>query len=190
VTDVSPSSKTRWKVPFEWTEELSLLDGGMDRDVSWSDAETDERFQAVVFDSLFSSLDISDIARVTSLGVAEAARTVLASVPGWGCTWRTGWWKLLNYRSEPVGFVLPVTYDDTFRGGRPLGTIFHIGVVPAFRGYGFGRLLLRDATRTLMSNGAYRIFCDTDVTNAPMIHLFESEGWRRLPDRAVPLTAF
>lgn len=169
---------------------MSLLDRGADRDVSWSDAEADERLHAVVADSLAYSPDASDIARMTSLGAAETARTVLASVTGWGCTWRTGWWKLLNYRSEPVGFVLPVTYADTFREGRSLGTIFHIGVVPAFRGYGFGRLLLRDATRTLMSNGAYRIYCDTDITNEPMIHLFESEGWRRLPDREVPLTVF
>jgi hypothetical protein len=38
-----------------------------------------------------------------------------------------------------------------------------------------------------MNGGVRRIFCDTDETNAPMIHLFESEGWGRLPTREVPL---
>jgi ribosomal protein S18 acetylase RimI-like enzyme len=50
-----------------------------------------------------------------------------------------------------------------------------------------GRLLLRRATRLLVEHGVWRIFCDTAETNAPMIHLFEDEGWRRLPRHERPL---
>jgi ribosomal protein S18 acetylase RimI-like enzyme len=94
---------------------------------------------------------------------------------------------VLRYHEDPVGFVLPVRYDVTVRAVAPVGTIFHTGVIPDSRGRGFGRLLLREAVSIFMGSGVRRIFCDTDETNAPMIHLFESEGWGRLPIREVPL---
>ena len=175
------------KIPFEWTEALTLSEEIECHDMSWTSAEKDEGFLEVVAASLAVSLDTLDRARVASWGAIETARHLLASVPEWRCSRDSDWWKMLNYRGEAVGFVLPVTYDDVVRGGRRLGTIFHIGVLPAFRGHGYGRILLREATRTLMDSGAYRIFCDTDIANAPMIHLFQSEGWTQLPNREAPL---
>jgi ribosomal protein S18 acetylase RimI-like enzyme len=155
--------------------------------ISWITSDTDERFVNVVAKSLETSLDASDKAAVRSMGSAIAARTLLQSAPKWQCSREVDWWRLLCYRGEPVGFVLPVTFDVTVRVGLPEGTIFHTGVIPDLRGRGFGRLLLREAVQILMDSGVRRIFCDTDETNAPMIHLFESEGWERLPNREVPL---
>lgn len=50
-------------------------------------------------------------------------------------------------------------------------------------GRGLARLLLRKATQILVDHGVLRIHCDTTAANAPMIHLFESEGWTHLPRR-------
>jgi ribosomal protein S18 acetylase RimI-like enzyme len=95
---------------------------------------------------------------------------------------------------RPAGFVLPVVYEGCSRGGLDEATIYHIGVAPAHRGAGIGRLLLRRATRVLVSHGVWRIFygvwrifCDTPATNEPMIHLFEQEDWTRLPPHEPPI---
>jgi ribosomal protein S18 acetylase RimI-like enzyme len=86
-----------------------------------------------------------------------------------------------------AGFVLPVIYDDCARDGLDEATIYHLGVAPEQRGRGLGRMLLRRATQTLLAHGVWRIFCDTGINNAPMIHLFQREGWSRLPARKKPI---
>lgn len=68
---------------------------------------------------------------------------------------------------QPAGFVLPVTYDGCSRDGLDEATIYHMGVAPAHRGTGLGRLLLRRTTRVLVDHGVWRIFCDTPANNAP-----------------------
>lgn len=175
------------KVPFEWTSGQVLVEREGISEISWITSDTDERFVDVVAKSLAASPDTSDKAAVRSMGSTIAARTLLDAAPKWQCSRESDWWRLLCYRGEPAGFVLPVTIDVMVQAGLPEGTIFHMGVIPEFRGQGFGRLLLREAVRILMDNSVRRIFCDTDETNAPMIHLFETEGWGRLPTREVPL---
>jgi ribosomal protein S18 acetylase RimI-like enzyme len=86
---------------------------------------------------------------------------------------------LLRVRGEAAAFVLPVTYDNCGRDAWDEATIFHMGVLPGHRGRGLGRALLRQATRTLLAHGVWRISCDSAANNAPMIHLFESEQWLR-----------
>jgi ribosomal protein S18 acetylase RimI-like enzyme len=90
-------------------------------------------------------------------------------------------------REQTAGFVLPVTYDGCSRDGLDEATIYHMGVSPAHRGTGIGRLLLRHATRLLVRHGVWRIYCDTPSNNERMIHLFESEGWTRLPAHERPI---
>jgi ribosomal protein S18 acetylase RimI-like enzyme len=175
------------KVPFEWTVGKSILDREPMEGISWITSDADARFVDVVAKCLAASLDTSDRAAVKSLGATTAAHTLLESAPKWEVSREVDWWRLLCYQGETVGFVLPVSFDLTVRAGLPGGTIFHTGVLPDFRSRGFGRLLLREAVRVLTDGGVRRIFCDTDETNGPMIHLFESEGWGRLPIREVPL---
>jgi ribosomal protein S18 acetylase RimI-like enzyme len=175
------------KVPFEWTAEHVIIDRELKAGISWITSDADERFVDVVAKCLAASLDTSDSVAVQSMGSITAARTLLDSAPKWQVSREADWWRLLLYQDVIVGFVLPVTFDVMVRAGVPQGTIFHIGVTPDSRGRGFGRILLREAVRILMGSGVRRIFCDTDETNAPMIHLFESEGWGRLPIREVPL---
>ena len=141
----------------------------------------------MVADVLACSTDASDNAAVEALGAEGAAGKVLK--PPRGYSYRPDWWQVLLFRGSPVGFVLPVTFDGCERDGLDEGTIYHMGVVPIFRGRGFARILLQEATQTLVAHGVWRIHCDTAAANGPMIHLFESEGWRRLPAEQRPVPA-
>jgi ribosomal protein S18 acetylase RimI-like enzyme len=183
----SGSKLTYRKVPFEWYADQAIVLRESAEANSWITSDTDDRFIDVVAQCLAASIDTSDLAAVKSLGSTIAAETLFDSAPKWQVSREVDWWRMLCHRGDPVGFVLPVTFDLMVRTGLSEGTIFHMGVIPEFRGRGFGRLLLREAVRILLSSGVRRIFCDTDETNEPMIHLFESEGWGRLPIREVPL---
>ena len=185
----SAATPTYWKVPFQWEGSQALSDGDEPDGVSWLGAEDDERLSAVVAGVLAASPDPSDAAAVAASGARHAARRLLEATPTWGVSHQSGWWTMLTFRGEVAAFVLPVTYDDRARDGLDEATIFHMGVLPEHRGLGLGRALLRHATRTLVTHGVWRIFCDTGATNDPMIHLFDSEGWHRLPPHERPVSA-
>jgi ribosomal protein S18 acetylase RimI-like enzyme len=178
---------TYWKVPFEWTGSHSLSNAAAPADTSWVTAEDDQRFVGVVAEVLAVSPDASDITNVSAMGSLEAARHLIKAVPDWGFSRKRAWWQLLMIRDEAAGFVLPVTYDNCARDGLDEATIFHMGVVPVHRGRGLGRLLLRQATQTLVDHGVWRIYCDTASNNDPMIHLFQAEGWTQLPPHQQPI---
>jgi GNAT superfamily N-acetyltransferase len=181
------ASATYEKVPFEWEGSKPPPDERVDESVCWLAACDDERFPGIVAQVLAASPDESDQARVERLGAAGAARDLLEAVPQWGLSYRPEWWEMVAVGEEPVGFVLPVIYDNTSRDGLDEATIFHVGLVPGQRGQGLGRTLLRRATRTLLTHGVWRIYCDTAANNAPMIHLFETEGWARQPAHQQPV---
>ena len=82
--------------------------------------------------------------------------------------------------------MLPATFEGCERDGLDEATLIHVGVRPALRGQGLGRLLLRRATATLVEHGVWRIYCDTAAENEPMLRLFETEGWTRFPPHQRP----
>jgi ribosomal protein S18 acetylase RimI-like enzyme len=172
---------TFWKVPFEWDGDGRVPEDDGRDDVSWLPADGDGRLEGVVARALASSPDPADQALVGRQGARQAAVDILGAVSSWGVSRGPGWWRLLLRQGDVAGFVLPVIYDGRARDGRDEATIFHMGIVPEHRAQGLGRLLLRQATRTLAAHGVWRVYCDTAADNAPMIHLFESEGWTRLP---------
>jgi GNAT superfamily N-acetyltransferase len=134
---------------------------------------------------LADSVDPSDNAAVDALGPDGAADTILS--PAAGFSYRPEWWHVLIYAGTAAGFVLPVIFDGCARDGLDEATIYHMGVAPSYRGRNLARLLLRKATLTLLDHGVWRIYCDTAAANAAMIHVFESEGWRRLPATERPV---
>ena len=182
-----PNTSTYWKVPFEWLPSQGLRTEDTAGDVSWVDADDDERFLAVVAGVLAASPDATDIAAVAADGAEDAARHLLQAPTTWEVSRRPGWWTILTVGGEPAAFVLPVIFGPAAAGGLDEGTVFHMGVLPEHRGRGLGRILLRRATRTLATHGVWRIYCDTAADNEPMIHLFESEGWHRLPAHERPV---
>jgi ribosomal protein S18 acetylase RimI-like enzyme len=165
--DGSSDIATYWKVPFDWGRRQVLVDGEEPEGVSWLAAEDDERL----------------------LGVVPEYCRLLEAPPISGFSREVGWWTLLAFHGEAAAFVLPVTYDNCTRHGLDEATIFHMGVLPEHRGRGLGRALLRQATRTLVTHGVWRISCDTAANNAPMIHLFASEGWHLLAPHERPVSA-
>lgn len=138
----------------------------------------------VVSQTLESSRDTADAMAVAKFGSHRAAQQLLQSPGQWRCSYEDDWWKILSFHGEAAGFVLPVTYDEE---DGSLGTIFHTGVIPKFRGLGLSRVLLRLTVTTLMAAGVEKISCDTDTSNEPMIRAFTSEGWTRLAIREVPI---
>jgi ribosomal protein S18 acetylase RimI-like enzyme len=178
---------TYWKVPFEWTSSQSLSIDAERADISWVSAESDQRFVGVVAQVLAKSTDASDVANVRLMGSLKAAHHLIEAAPDWGFGHNPAWWQLLVFEGDAAGFVLPVIYDNCARDGLDEATIFHMGVLPIHRGKGLGRSLLRQATRTLVDHGIWRIYCDTAANNDPMIHLFESEGWTKLPLHEQPI---
>ena len=85
------------------------------------------------------------------------------------------WWRLAQDRAgQTVGFVQPAYFKGEDKGDLKEGTIVYIGVVPQQRGNGYVVDLLHHATATLQQEGVWRILCDTDAQNFPMIRAFQS----------------
>jgi ribosomal protein S18 acetylase RimI-like enzyme len=163
---------------------MTLVDHRDDDHVSLQCANDVDILIAVVARVFEMTLDRADVAAVEELGSTEAARRLVHAPAAWKTSHESEWWQLVYVEDKVAGFVLPVTYDESHGS---VGTIFHMGVLPDFRGRGLSRVLLRYTVHTLMRAGVERIFCDTAANNAPMIRAFEAEGWTRLADRDVPV---
>ena len=86
------------------------------------------------------------------------------------------WWTLALENARPVGYVLPIRTD----GGPVIGDI---GVVPAARGHGIGRLLLAHGTAAVLGETG-RVGADVDDHNAPMLAVARSVGYEQVGARA------
>jgi ribosomal protein S18 acetylase RimI-like enzyme len=179
--------ETYRKIPFEWTRSLPPPDDSLPPDWAWLDGCSSPELIRLVGDVLTSSPGPEDRHAVEKLGPDGAARRILALAQGF--SYLPDRWQVLAIRGKAAGFVLPVVYDNCSRDGLDEATIYHLGVAPEQRGHGIGRLLLRRATRLLVSHGVWRIYCDTPSNDHPMIHLLESEGWTRLPPQERPIPA-
>jgi GNAT superfamily N-acetyltransferase len=168
-----------WRVPFQWPGDRAAPGVPDPTVVAWQPAANVPDLTELVGAVLANSVDASDNAAVEALGRRGAAQRILS--PPEGFSYRAEWWQVLRYGDAAAGFVLPATFDGCEREGLDEATIYHMGVAPDHRGRGLARLLLRKATQMLVGDGVWRIHCDTAAANAPMIHVFESEGWQRLP---------
>jgi len=141
-------------------------------------AEGERYLLEVVTAVVAASIDRADQRSVAMLGAQGAAHRYLQ--PDESFEFERAWWHIA-YASDgsPVGFTQPVLFRGCARGDLQEGTLHYIGVVPSARGRGHAHALLRHATAVLRSVGVWRIFCDTDVMNVPMIKAFERAGYRR-----------
>ena len=141
-----------------------------------------EVFRSLVAQVVEHSLDSSDRKQVSEHGAAQAAEKFIAESKD-GFFYRDEWWKVgLDSSGKIVGFVLPVIYQGCARDGLEEATLYYIGVLPEYRQRGFGVDLLLAGTKILQDIGVWRVFCDTDVNNTPMISTFEKVGYRRYSD--------
>ncbi len=81
-------------------------------------------------------------------------------------------WRAPLIDGEPAGVVLPTPYP-----GAPIeGTISYVGILPAFRGRGFGRALHASGLRLLAEAGCTIYKGSTDHRNKAMARVFEKNG--------------
>jgi ribosomal protein S18 acetylase RimI-like enzyme len=72
---------------------------------------------------------------------------------------------------EPVG-----SYGLVAAEGRVY--VIGFGVLPAYRGRGYGRIMLRHAVRLLAREGRREIFLEVATDNTPAVRLYQSAGFR------------
>ncbi len=169
------------RVPFELAGDAAPRRLDAPEGVTFEAVDDEERLSDVLARALEASIDPRDIAAVRSVGAGALAAGMIEDARA-GQLYRSEreWWSIVAFEGEPAGVVLPVVFRGCARGALDEGTIYHLAVLAGQRSRGLGRLLLGRATDTLLSHGVWRIFCDTAAENAPMIRLFEQQGWKRL----------
>jgi mycothiol synthase len=70
------------------------------------------------------------------------------------------------------------TYVEAGDDGTPAGVVGHVGVLPAWRGRGLGRVLMRWALRRFASLGVDRAELSVVAANEGALRLYASEGFR------------
>lgn len=81
-------------------------------------------------------------------------------------------WYVAYLDRDPIGILLPQTYSDR----KNEGTLFYVGVLPEFRGRGFGRILHSSGLALLAGRGVERYVGSTDARNLPMTAVFRANG--------------
>lgn len=167
------------KVPFVWQEPKPLIE--VPSRLKFKAAQTFSRaaLLSVVARVMESSIDASDRQQVLKRGSHQAAKLFVAESKN-GFSYQNEWWQIgVDSDGKVIGFVFPVIYEDCAKEGLEEGTIYYIGVLPKYRGRGFATDLLLKGTRILQDVRVWRVFCDTDVNNIPMISAFERVGYQQ-----------
>lgn len=94
-----------------------------------------------------------------------------------GPEWRASCF-IFRKSGDPIGLSIPIIEQGTVDEGR----LFYFGIVPEWRGKGFGTALHRNALSLLKGIGAMTYVGSTDDANRHMIGIFERNGCR-LRDR-------
>jgi ribosomal protein S18 acetylase RimI-like enzyme len=81
-------------------------------------------------------------------------------------------WYLPLVDGEIVGVLLPQAFPDS----EAAGTMFYVGVLPRFRGRGYGRALHATGLSMLAARGVTKYIGSTDTRNTPMLRIFEANG--------------
>jgi len=82
------------------------------------------------------------------------------------------WWQVARLEGESIGVVLP----QAFPKRADEGTLFYVGVRPAWRGRGHGKVLHAAGLQFLARHGVTKYVGSTDTRNAPMIAVFAANG--------------
>ncbi len=183
---MSDTSVLRYKkVVFVWDKSRPLITIPNRLEFRSVTSGTREQFVKTIELVLDGSLDRFDQARMRLFATRQIAE-LYARPNEHDFVFEIEWWQLAYTRKgELVGFTQPVVIRGGTRGHLEEGTIHYIGVVPQHRGNGYILDLLSAATRKLHDIGVWRIYCDTDSQNAPMISAFRRIGYRQGEARIV-----
>ena len=103
---------------------------------------------------------------------------------------RNGCQRLMREIRRKPGFLAGATwliacpegYCGTVQGVMdrgPIGAIQNLGVVPAYRGQGLGRALVRQALEGFYQAGLRRAYLEVTAENSSAIRIYRSLGFRR-----------
>jgi ribosomal protein S18 acetylase RimI-like enzyme len=103
---------------------------------------------------------------------------------------RNGCQRLMREIRRKPGFLAGATwliacpegYCGTVQGVMdrgPIGAIQNLGVVPAYRGQGLGRALVRQALEGFYQAGLRRAYLEVTAENASAIRIYRTLGFRR-----------
>ncbi|NKB65633.1 MAG: GNAT family N-acetyltransferase [Candidatus Latescibacteria bacterium] len=138
----------------------------------------EEAFIGAIENALEGSLDRVDQIRGASETYREMAEDHFATDRDY-FGFDPAWWQLaLDRQGRTVGFVQPAYFKDSNKGNLKEGTVVYIGVAPEHRGQGYSVDLLLAATKILQGQGIWRILCDTDAQNTPMVSAFQRAGYK------------
>ncbi|MEH2010433.1 GNAT family N-acetyltransferase [Nostoc sp.] len=167
------------KIPFVWEEPKPAIPVPKRLIFRSLNDVPMEDFTAAVSCAMSSSLDRSDQKVVRELGADKAALEFIVQASK-DFDYEPQWWQLgYNSTGELVGFIQPVLYRGCRKDNLEEGTIYYIGVVPKQQGKRYIYDLLCQATYLLQKIGVWRVFCDTDVLNTPMIRGFQDVGYHQ-----------
>lgn len=173
------SQQTYLKVPFVWEDPRPLVEVPLQLKFKPVQAVSREVLISALACVMSSSIDASDQKQVAEQGSLQAAEQFLDSSRD-GFVYHDEWWQFgVSSDEEIVGFVFPVVYEGCAKDGLEEGTIYYIGVLPEYRGFGFANDFLSKGTRILQEVGVWRVFCDTDIKNVQMISAFQRVGYRQ-----------
>jgi ribosomal protein S18 acetylase RimI-like enzyme len=177
---MTASGSTYLRIPFELLGNSAVTELSLPPETTIRVAEDDDELIGLMARAFEISLDPRDRQLVEHHGArAVAAAMVRDATDGTAYQCERVWWSLVDWAGAPAGFVLPVVFTGCARDDVDEGTIYHIGVLPEFRGRGLGRILLKNCSNTLLRHGVWQISSDTAAENRPMIRLFELQGWTR-----------
>jgi hypothetical protein len=167
------------KIPFVWDEPQPLVQVP-NRLIFRTLPEVGmEALIAAVAQAMVGSFDQGDQKLVREHGAQQAATQFVAEAKEY-FHYEPEWWQLAyDQQDHLVGFVQPVIFPNCSKDGLEEATLYYIGVVPEQRGNHYIDDLLLQATHTLQRVGVWRIFCDTDILNRPMIQSFLRVGYQQ-----------
>ncbi len=173
------------KVAFIWEEPRPRITVPSRLEFHSVTLETRQQFVDTIEQTLGGSLDRFDRVRSERAAARHIAEQYAHPNEN-DFEFELDWWQLAHAPvGEVVGFTQPVVFRGGARGSQREGTIHYIGVVPRHRGRGFIIDLLSAATRKLQDIGVWRIYCDTDSQNGPMIAAFRRVGYAQGESRIV-----
>ncbi|MBK5939727.1 GNAT family N-acetyltransferase [Halochromatium roseum] len=89
-------------------------------------------------------------------------------------------WCVLRFKGEDAGLLLLAPHPQT-----ACWELIYMGIVPAWRGHGLGRLLVAEALSRAGKNSAEFVLLSVDVRNQPACSIYEDTGFRVYAKRSL-----